>query len=165
MKNKIFMYLFIFASLIVVFQYVNSKKILDASAKRMDSIKILNTKLKDSIAIQKEELSDLSLFDLRYNQEAQDYFYAKNIDTDSLIPFVKNELYKLNEAEGEHPLIPFAASEGRKMQFNTIKMLNHRWIIADFSDGQYWGELLIKYFMVGSDDVEFEVLDYMLYTR
>ncbi|QXP58536.1 hydrolase [Olleya sp. HaHaR_3_96] len=165
MKNKIFMYLFIFASLIVVFQYVNSKKILDASAKRMDSIKILNTKLKDSIAIQKEELSDLSLFDLRYNQEAQDYFYAKKMDTDSLIPFVKNELYKLNEAEGEHPLIPFAASEGRKMQFNTIKMLNHRWIIADFSDGQYWGELLIKYFMVGSDDVEFEVLDYMLYTR
>jgi len=165
MKNKIFMYLFIFAALIVVFQYVNSKKILDASAKRLDTIKIQNNKFRDSFAIQKEELSDLSLFDFRYNQEAQDYFYAKKIDTDSLIPFVKNELYKLNETEGEHPLIPYAASEGKKMQFNTIKMLNHKWIIADFSDGQYWGELLIKYFMVGSDKVEFEVLDYMLYTR
>ena len=159
------MYLFIFASLIVVFQYVNAKKILDAGSKHMDVIIAKNESLKDSLAIQKEELSDLSLFDLRYNQEAQDYFYNKKLDSDSLITFINNELYKLNETDGQHPLIPFAASEGRKMQFNTIKMLNHRWIVADFSDGQYWGELLIKYFVTGAEEVEFEVLDYLLYTR
>ena len=165
MKNKIFMYLFIFTSLIVVFQYVNSKKILDDSAKRMEKLKEKTVVLQDSLNLQNEELSDLTLFDLRYSQEAQDYFYNKKMDTDAMIPFIKNELYKLNEADGDHPLIPFAASEGKKMQFNTIKMLNHRWIIADFSDGSYWGELLIKYFVTADQKVDFEVLDYLLYTR
>ncbi len=165
MKNKIFMYLFIFVSLIVVFQYVNSKKILEDSSKRIEVLREQNSAYQDSLDFQKEELSDLSLFDLRYSQDAQDYFYNKNLESDTLIPFIQNELYKLNETEGEHPLIPFAASEGKKMQFNTIKMLNHRWIIADFSDGQFWGELLIKYFVTSDKQVEFEVLDYLLYTK
>ncbi|MGB6267395.1 MAG: hydrolase [Olleya sp.] len=165
MKNKIFMYLFIFALLIVVFQYVNSKNILDDSAKRMETLKTQNTAFKTELEAQKMELSDLSLFDLRYNQDAKDYFYRKNLESDSLIPFIQNQLYKLNETNGEHPLIPYASSEGKKMQFNTIKMLNHRWIIADFSDGEFEGELLIKYFMTSETEVEFEVLDYLLYTQ
>lgn len=165
MKNKIFMYLFIFTSLIVVFQYVNSKKILEDSSKRIEVLRVNNESMKDSLTTLNDELSDLSLFDLRYNQDAKDYFYNKQLDTEALIPFLKNELYKLNETEGEHPLIPFAASEGRKLQFNTIKMLNHRWIVADFSDGQFWGELLIQYFITPEQNVDFEVLDYLLYTR
>ncbi|AXO79109.1 hydrolase [Olleya aquimaris] len=165
MKNKIFMYLFIFTLLIVVFQYVNSKKILEDSSKRIEVLRINNESMKDSLTTLNDELSDLSLFDLRYNQDAKDYFYNKQLDTEALIPFLKNELYKLNETDGEHPLIPFAASEGRKLQFNTIKMLNHRWIVADFSDGQFWGELLIQYFITPEQNVDFEVLDYLLYTR
>lgn len=165
MKNKIFMYLFIFTLLIVVFQYVNSKKILEDSSKRIEVLRINNESMKDSLTTLNDELSDLSLFDLRYNQDAKDYFFNKQLDTEALIPFLKNELYKLNETEGEHPLIPFAASEGRKLQFNTIKMLNHRWIVADFSDGQFWGELLIQYFITPEQNVDFEVLDYLLYTR
>jgi len=165
MKNKIFMYLFIFTLLIVVFQYVNSKKILEESAKRVETLKEQQVKYKDSISSMHDELSDLSLFDLRHSQDAKDYFYNKNLDSDALIPFLQNELYKLNEKDGEHPLIPYAASEGKKMQFNTIKMLNHRWIIADFSDGEYWGELLIKYFITSEKEVDFEVLDYLLYVR
>ncbi|RAJ12029.1 hydrolase [Olleya aquimaris] len=165
MKNKIFMYLFIFTLLIVVFQYVNSKNILDDSAKRMETLKTQNTALKAQVEAQNLELSDLSLFDLRHNQMAKDYFYNKSLDIDALIPFLQNELYKLNEVDGEHPLIPYAASEGKKMQFNTIKMLNHRWIIADFTDGHFEGELLIKYFISSDQKVDFEVLDYLLYTR
>ncbi|MBL7560252.1 hydrolase [Olleya sp. YSTF-M6] len=165
MKNKIFMYLFIFTLLIVVFQYVNSKKILEDSSKRIEVLRVNNESMKDSLTTLNDELSDLSLFDLRYNQDAKDYFYNKQLDTEALIPFLKNELYKLNETDGEHPLIPFAASEGRKLQFNTIKMLNHRWIVADFSDGQFWGELLIQYFITPEQNVDFEVLDYLLYTR
>jgi len=159
------MYLFIFTLLIVVFQYVNSKKILEDSSKRIEVLRINNESMKDSLTTLNDELSDLSLFDLRYNQDAKDYFFNKQLDTEALIPFLKNELYKLNETEGEHPLIPFAASEGRKLQFNTIKMLNHRWIVADFSDGQFWGELLIQYFITPEQNVDFEVLDYLLYTR
>ncbi len=108
------MYLFIFTSLIVVFQYVNSKKILDDSAKRMEKLKERSVVLQDSLNLQNEELSDLTLFDLRYSQEAKDYFYNKKLDSDVMIPYIKNELYKLNEAEGDHPLITFAAFRRRK---------------------------------------------------
>ena len=164
MKNRIFMYLFIFTLLIVVFQYVNAKNILDSSSDKIVTLKAQNAKYKDSISGLSQEISDLSLFDLRYNQDSKDYFYNKNLDYETLIPFLQNELYELNETEGEHPLIPYAASEGKKMQFNTIKMLNHRWIIADFSDGQFWGELLIQYFITPEKEVDFKVLDYLLYS-
>ena len=33
-------------------------------------------------------------------------------------------------------------------------MLNHRWIIADYSDGEYWGEVLIKYFIDDNEQVQ-----------
>lgn len=164
MKNKLFMYLFIFTLLIVVFQYVNSKKILDAGAQKMELIKDLNKDLRAEQSTLKEELSDLSLFDFKHNQEAKDYFENNNINSEALIPFLKNELYKLNEGKGQHPLIPYSASEGKKMQFNTIKMLNHRWIIADFSDGEFWGEILIQYFITEDQKVDFEVLDHLLYS-
>ena len=48
-KNNIFLYLFVFAVLIAVFQVVNSKKILDKYEHDLSRLEIKNLKLKDSI--------------------------------------------------------------------------------------------------------------------
>jgi hypothetical protein len=82
---------------------------------------------------------------------------------DVLIPFIKDELYRTNEASGDHPLVPYAASSGRKMMINTVKLLNHKWIIADFSDGVFWGELFLSYQVDAQDVVTFEVATSFLY--
>ena len=160
------MYLFIFTLLIVLFQYVNTKNYVNDKDSRFESLKVNNARMKDSLALLTNEVNDLKMFDFRYNQDAKDYFYDRGIDTDGLVTLLENELYALSDVEGdEHPLIPYAASEGRKMQFNTIKVLNHKWIIADFSDGQFWGELLIKYEITPEKQLNFKVLDYLLYTN
>lgn len=157
------MYLFIFALLVVLFQYVNTKNYVNANDGQLKSLKEKNIRMKDSLALLNNQLNDFIMFDFRFNQEAKDYYYERNINTDSLITLIENELYDLTDVPGEHPLIPYAASEGKKMQFNSIKILNHKWIIADFSDGVFWGELLIKYEITPENQLNFKVLDHLLY--
>lgn len=158
------MYLFIFALLVVLFQYVNTKNYVNANDEQLKSLKEKNIRMKDSLALLNNQLNDFIMFDFRFNQEAKDYYYERNINTDSLITLIENELYDLTDVPGEHPLIPYAASEGKKMQFNSIKILNHKWIIADFSDGVFWGELLIKYEITPENQLNFKVLDHLLYS-
>ena len=63
-KNNIFLYLFVFAVLIAVFQVVNSKKILDKYERDLSKLEIKNIKLKDSIQIANDKIFDLSHFNL-----------------------------------------------------------------------------------------------------
>ncbi len=139
------MYLFIFSLLLVVFQYVNSKNVLDKYEKDIASIKEENLSLKDSLTVLEDKILDLSYFNLERNEDALSYLENKGYDVSEFIPFIKDELYTLNEIKGEHPLIPYGSSEGRKMMINNIKLLNHKWIIADFSDGEFWGEIFLTY--------------------
>jgi len=163
MKNKIFMYLFIFTLLLVLFMYVNSKNILDNNAGKLESCIATTEKYQDSLSVMTDKIYELAHFNLENNQDSIDYFLRENLEVDELVPFIQNELYKLNEVEGEHPLIPYVASEGKKMLLNTIKMLNHKWIIADFSDGNYWGEIILYYEITPEKELKFKLIDHFLY--
>ena len=163
MKQKIFMYLFVFAALIVLFQYVNSKRIFEDLNRKLVTKKIALEKYKDSIAILQDDILQVSHFNLDRNEDAISYFENDGYDISELIPFIKDELYKLNEAKGEHPIVPYAASEGRKMLINTVKTLNHKWIIADFSDGEYWGEIFLTYEITEDKELKFNLIEHFLY--
>jgi hypothetical protein len=52
-----------------------------------------------------------------------------------------------------------------KFIINKVKILNHRWIIADFSDGNIWGEVLLKYFINDDESVSFEVNQSLLHAK
>ena len=157
------MYLFVFAALLVVFQYVNSKRIFEAINKKLETSNSQLKIYKDSVAVLQNDILEVSHFNLNRNEDAMSYFENEGYKIDELIPFIKDELYKLNEAKGEHPIIPYAASEGRKMLLNTVKMLNHKWIIADFSDGQYWGEIFLTYEITNKKELKFNLVDHFLY--
>ena len=49
------------------------------------------------------------------------------------------------------------------VKINKIKVLNHRWIIADFSDGKHWGELFIRYELKKDLGIDFTLVDHLLY--
>jgi len=49
------------------------------------------------------------------------------------------------------------------MLINTVKLLNHKWIIADFSDGDFWGELFIAYEINENSELKFSLIDSFLY--
>ncbi|MGB5418227.1 hydrolase [Algibacter sp.] len=163
MKQRIFMYLFVFAALLVLFQYVNSKRIFEDIDKKLVTSETQLKIYKDSVAVLQNDILEVSHFNLYRNEDAISYFENKGYEIDELIPFIKDELYKLNEVKGEHPLIPYGSSEGRKMMINTIKMLNHKWIIADFSDGEFWGEILLTYYITEDKQLKFTLVEHFLY--
>ena len=52
---------------------------------------------------------------------------------------------------------------GNKMIINNIKLLNHKLLIANFSDGKYLGEMLVSYEVVDGKELKFSLDDYTLY--
>jgi hypothetical protein len=52
----------------------------------------------------------------------------------------------------------------QKFIINKIKILNHRWIIADYSNGSLWGEVLLKYFINEDQTISFEIMNSYLYS-
>ncbi|HZJ21550.1 MAG TPA: hydrolase, partial [Pricia sp.] len=78
--------------------------------------------------------------------------------------YISDKLLETNESRGSNPLVPYEGMEG-DFKINKIKVLNHKWILADFSDGKYWGELLIKYELKDDLGVDFTLIDHLLYTR
>ncbi|AXP82426.1 hypothetical protein CJ739_3364 [Mariniflexile rhizosphaerae] len=163
MKQKIFMYLFVFSILLVLFQYVNSKRVFEDMNHKLDGYKGQLERYKDSVAVLQDENLDLSHFNLERNEDAISYFENQGYNVAELIPLIKDELYKLNEEKGEHPIIPYAAEEGKRMMINTVKLLNHKWIVADFSDGHYWGELFLTYEITEDKQLKFNLVESFLY--
>lgn len=136
---------------------------LDIYETDIQSIKEENRSLRDSLSVLEDKIVDLSYFNLERNEDALSYFENNGINVSELIPFIKDELYTLNETKGEHPIIPYGSSEGRKMMINNIKLLNHKWLIADFSDGEFWGELFITYEINEEKELKFKLVESFLY--
>jgi len=164
MKSRIFMYLFIFALLLVLFQFMNSKHIVEDYDKKIDRLELKEKAYQDSIETLTDENFELKRFSLEFNDDAMSYFEDQGYKISELVPFIKDELYKLNDYKGDdHPLVPYASMTGNKMMINNIRLLNHKWIIANFSDGKYWGEMLVTYEIVDRQNLKFKLLDYLLY--
>ena len=157
------MYLFVFTALLVIFQYVNSKNILDKYERDITKSKERVETYKDSIMSLQDQNLELMYFNLEHNEDAISYFENKGLNTSDLIPFIKDELYKLNEVKGEHPLVPYASMTGGKMMINTVKLLNHKWILADFSDGKHWGEMFLTYTITDEQELKFKLIEYFMY--
>ena len=157
------MYLFVFSVLLILFQYVNSKRVFEDMNNKIGDYKIQTQKYKDSILVLQDDILNSSHFNLDRNEDAISYFENDGYDISELIPFIKDQLYTLNEVKGEHPIIPYASSEGRRMLINTVKMLNHKWIIADFSDGEFWGEIFLTYEITEDKELKFNLVESFLY--
>ena len=144
--------------------YYSKKDIFDET-----KFKTTNTKLKDSLASIALKYEDANYFSLENNQNAQNYFDSgdteKIISYEKLIPLVKEKLINLNDSPSGNPYTGQEKLGVQKFIINKAKVLNHRWIIADFSDGEYWGEVLLKYFVNEDDTISFEIIQSVLYQK
>jgi len=141
MKNVI-LYALIFSLLFNVFQYVNSTKILDAKDKEVLKVKANLKTSRDSVAT----LANANYFALESDEDAQEYFFSNNLDYQKVAVKVKEDLISLNENKKGNPLVPYEPIDGVPFLINTSKILNHRWIIAEFSCGDLWGQVFNKIF-------------------
>jgi hypothetical protein len=160
MKNT-FLYLFLFSVLFNIFQYINSNKILNAKDKEVATIKGKLTVARDSISI--AQYNDY--FDIEKDQDAQEYFYTKNLDYQKVMEKVNEDLVELNTAKNGNVLVPYEPIDGKNFIINKAKILNHRWIVAEFSNGDLWGQILVKYFHNTDKPTDFETIDTILYEK
>lgn len=154
MRSKILMYLFIFSLLFCIFIYVNDKRILDSKQAQIES---LQNQLDESKAELPEEAQNTvseDYFNLENNEDAITYFQNKDIEVSNLLLEIEDAIISKNSATEDNPLVPQAGMEGN-MRINKIKVLNHKWVIADFTDGTYWGEVFMSYEVSDAGEITF----------
>lgn len=162
MKSKIFLYLFVFAALIVLYQFVSANNLQESMNTKVTSLKEKVDKLEDSLQTVNLKILDMQYFSLENNDDALVYYDHLNLENPTR--YIEDKLLETNEKRGDNPLVPY---EGMNSDFklNKIKVLNHKWILVDFSDGKYWGELILQYELKDDLGVDFTRLDHLLYTR
>lgn len=160
MKNVI-LYALVFSLLFNIFQFVNSTKILDAKDQEVVKVKNDLKTARDSVNL----LANANYFALESDEDAQEYFYSNNLDYQKVAIKVKEDLIALNENKQGNALIPYEPIDEKPFIVNTSKILNHRWLVAEFSNGDLWGQILVKYFVNADKPTEFETVETVLYEK
>jgi len=163
MRKAIWMYLFLFTALWVVFQYVNNVKVYEDQEKRIVKSEERLQKATDSITTLNDALFNEKYFTLDGNDNAYTYFQNDGYEPLAIEKKIEDAVYAKNTTEG-NTLIPFEAP-GDPYRINKVKVLNHKWLIADFSDGKVWGEMLIEYFVEDENTFTFSTLKSLVYPK
>lgn len=166
MKNSLLLYGFILAVLFNIYTFMFLNKEVKYE---QDKFTKVTNKLRDSIKKVEAKYDDVAYFSLAKNDNAQNYFEASNPDKtiliEKLIPIVTEKLLDYNALPKGNPYTGQDPIGANKFVINKVRILNHRWIIADFSDGEYWGEVLLKYFVNTDESISFEVNQSLLYQK
>ncbi len=153
-------YLVVFLILSNIFTYTYYSNLLK---RQVSSLEKSIAKKSDSIQTLQLNNFKLSNFELSKNEAALDYFFDKNTNNyksfDEINTLVMNGLYELNDHPEGNPLVGLEKLNQQKIIIEQYRILNHRWLIADFSDGVLNGEVLLKYFINQNNQVDFERLE------
>ena len=164
MKRHLFLYLFLFALLLIIFQYMNQKSIFENQDNKIENLRASLEKEKDSISKLNDRVEDLNYFTLQGNENAMTYLENFGYESQELENYITDQLYEQNLLKGNNPLVPFEGINGQ-MKINKIKFLNHKWILADFSDGRYWGEMILEYSINEKGDLDFNTIASLIYPQ
>ncbi len=160
MKVKLLSYLLIFTAFIALYQFVSTNKYVKKTDENISHL----LKQKESWKVERDSLllvfNKGTYFNLQNNEDALNYY--DHLDIQNLEGWITDKLIDTNIQASKNELIPYE-SERDGFRINKIKVLNHRWIIADFSDGAYWGELLLQYYISDSKEIEFITLAHFIY--
>lgn len=153
MRKSFLMYLFVFTALLAIFFYVNGNKIVASKDKEIQALnkqleeKTYNTEITPEGDVQEDSFSLVS------NEEALSYLENRGFDPAEIIVKVEEALIGRNSVDADNDLIPFEGMAG-PLRVNKVKLLNHKWAIASFTDGTYWGDLLVSYEIDDKGNVE-----------
>lgn len=123
---------------------MNEKSIFEAQENKIESLNVQMKTEQDSVNSFKQKVADLNYFTLQGNDNAMSYLENAGFNAKAIEDLVTNQIYDQNMIKGNNALIPFEGING-EMKINKLKFLNHKWILADFTDGTYWGEMILEY--------------------
>jgi hypothetical protein len=159
MKKSLTLYLLIIAVLMNVFTYKYF------SSKEESEVVEIKKEAEQSNETNIETTANFGdKFELKNNDRAQNYLYESKItDIPAFEEKVKQALLAYNDSPEGNKFTDQETMGEQKFIINSMKILNHRWIIADYSNGKLWGEVLIKYFINDDQTITFEVMNSYLY--
>lgn len=160
MKKSLFLYLFIIAVLMNVFTYKYFTMKEESSVK---NDKVSNTDSKESIDALNDKIYEANYFSLESNDRAQNYLDQPDINAFS--EKVQQALLAYNDDKEGNKYTGQIKMGEQKFIINKMKLLNHRWIIANYSNGNLWGEVILKYFVNENQSIDFEIMDSYLYPQ
>lgn len=168
MKKSLFLYLFIIAVLMNIFtyKYFTSKENSEQKTQPAKTSDNPDSKsLTDSIANLTNRLYEADAFSLENNDRAQNYLFESNKinDIPGFTEKLKQALLAYNDSPEGNKYTDQAKMGAQKFIINAVKVLNHRWIIANYSNGELWGEVMLKYFIDDKGVVSFEIMNSYLY--
>ena len=164
MRKSILLYLFVFTALLAIFFYVNGDKMIESKDSEIESLK---SRLEESEMSAKNAASEFTseeTFTLTSNEEALTYLENRGFDPAEVASRVEQELINRNKVDADNDFVPYEGMEG-PFRVNKVKLLNHKWAIASFTDGAYWGELLISFELDEAGTLELTTEKAVLYPR
>ncbi|MEX0313659.1 MAG: hydrolase, partial [Allomuricauda sp.] len=123
MKSKIFLYLFVFAALIVLYQFISANNLQKSLNTSIDKLESEVTDLKDSLEQTQLKILDMQYFSLENNDDALSYYDHLNLKDP--VRYIEDKLLETNEKKGNNPLVPYEGMES-DFKINKIKILNHK---------------------------------------
>lgn len=148
---------------------MNEKKIFEkqenkiaSQRKKITALKENTKLLNDSIALLNDNILDINYFTLQGNENAMTYIEHLGYEAKDVENLVSEFLIQKNLVKGNNPFVPFEGMQG-DMKINKIKFLNHKWILVDFTDGRYWGEMILDYFVTKDQKIEINTISSLLY--
>lgn len=160
MKKSLFLYLFIVSILMTIFTYMYYDKKVKFEAERFDKLK---KTMHDSIQMINNQVFEANYFTLLNNDNAQNQL--DNYSIEKVISKIEQKLMEMNDLPDGNPMVEFVKMNDKKFIINKIRVINHRWIIADFSNGDLWGEVLLEYFVEENEDITFKIIKSTLYIK
>lgn len=170
MTKKILLYALIFMALLAIYQYVSMNKMYAQQSAKIDDLRSKTETFKKDIDAYKDSTStlmnenlDLSYFSLKHNGEALEYFEKYQFEGD-LTQYITDAIYEQNSSSKDNPLVPFDGMDGN-FAIDKVKVINHKWVLCSFSDGTYWGEVILSYEIDKDKTLSFETIAETLYPK
>ena len=160
MKKNIFIYLFVFAALIAIFQYVNTRGIFAMITAENKHLREIKEELKDSISHINNRLEECNKYSLGKSGEA---FYQE-IGIENPEKWILDKLMETNPEKGNNSLINFHSGQSG-FHIYEAKILNHRWIIAGFTDGEFNGQALLEYDIDEHQKITFKEVSEVIFPK
>ena len=105
MKNRIFIYLFIFAALLSLYLFVSSNTMLENKDLKISNLESEVKVLQDSVQKLQFQVFDMQYFSLQNNDDALSYYDHLEMENPSL--YISDKLLETNEQQGDNPLVPY----------------------------------------------------------
>lgn len=144
MRKSILLYLLAFAVIIILTQYVNSSKILEAQNEDITWLKKSLDEAETEIDSLKQSRGAGVPFSLLGNQDAISVLESRGFDVETVTQKIEEEMLNQNLPSQDNKLVPYEGMDG-VMRINRIHVLNNKWILANFTDGTHWGELFLTF--------------------